>query len=71
MRFHPVTLACGGTRMPLLLATARNRVAIGQALIAAGADVNLPDHGGVAPLRHAEQRGHSALAALLRAAGAR
>ena len=43
---------------------------VGQ-LIAAGADVNLPDHGGVTPLAHAEQRGQQAMAALLRAAGAR
>ena len=40
-------------------------------LIAAGADVNLPDGAGVTPLRHAEQRGYGAIAALLRAAGGR
>ena len=40
-------------------------------LIAAGANVNLPDHGGVTPLRHAEQRGYHAIATLLRAGGAR
>ncbi len=40
-------------------------------LIAAGANVNLPDHDGVAPLAHAERRGQQAMAALLRAAGAR
>ena len=40
-------------------------------LITAGADVNLADHGGVTPLRHAEQRGYGAIATLLRTAGAR
>lgn len=40
-------------------------------LLAAGADVNLPDHDGVTPLAHAEQRGQQAMAALLRAAGGR
>lgn len=43
---------------------------VGQ-LIAAGADVNLPDGSGVTPLRLAEQRGYGAIAALLRAAGGR
>jgi ankyrin repeat protein len=41
------------------------------ALIEAGADVNLPDRDGVSPLRHALDRGQAAIAALLRAAGAR
>lgn len=41
------------------------------ALIAGGADVNLPDGEGVTPLQHAEQRGFPEIAALLRAAGAR
>ncbi len=45
--------------------------AIAAQLVAAGADVNLPDHDGVSPLAHAEQRGQQAMAALLRAAGAR
>ncbi len=40
-------------------------------LIAAGADVNLPDAEGVTPLEHAERRGYRPIAALLRAAGAR
>lgn len=40
-------------------------------LIAAGADVNLPDRDGVSPLEHAERRGYTAIAAMLRAAGAR
>ncbi|MNX13860.1 Ankyrin repeats (3 copies) [compost metagenome] len=40
-------------------------------LIAAGADVNLPDRDGVAPLAHAERRGYTAIAAMLRDAGAR
>ena len=38
-------------------------------LIAAGADVNLADHGGVTPLAHAERRGYRTIAADLRAAG--
>ena len=40
-------------------------------LIAAGANVNLPDHDGVTPLAHAERRGQQAMATLLRAAGGR
>lgn len=40
-------------------------------LIAAGADVNLPDRDGVSPLAHAERKGHREIARLLRAAGAR
>lgn len=40
-------------------------------LVDAGADVNLPDRDKVTPLRHAEQRGQAAIAAILRAKGAR
>ena len=40
------------------------------ALIAAGADVNLPDSDGVTPLRHARARGYKAIEAALVAAGA-
>lgn len=40
-------------------------------LVAAGADVNLADGGGVSPLQHAISRGHGEIAAILRAAGAR
>jgi uncharacterized protein len=39
-------------------------------LVAAGADVNLADGQGVTPLAHARQRGHSAIADILLAAGA-
>ncbi len=39
-------------------------------LIAAGADVNLPDFDGVTPLQHAQARGFIIIADLLRAAGA-
>lgn len=40
-------------------------------LIAADADLDLPDEDGVTPLQHAEQRGQREIAAKLRAAGAR
>ena len=40
-------------------------------LLAHGAAVNLPDAQGVTPLRHAEQRGQTAVVALLRGAGGR
>jgi uncharacterized protein len=42
-----------------------------RALVAGGADVNLPDGDGVTPLAHAQQRGYVAIARILRAAGAR
>jgi ankyrin repeat protein len=42
-----------------------------QALIEAGADVNLPDGDGVTPLQHARRRGYGAIASLLQDAGAR
>ena len=40
-------------------------------LIAAGADLNLPDNTGHSPLHHAQQRGQIEIATLLRDAGAR
>lgn len=40
-------------------------------LIAADADLDLPDRDGVTPLQHAEQRGQREIAGMLRAAGAR
>lgn len=40
-------------------------------LVAAGANVNLADGGGVTPLAHAQRRGFSEIAAILQAAGAR
>lgn len=40
-------------------------------LVAGGADVNLPDPGGVTPLTHAQRRGQQGVADLLQAAGAR
>jgi len=40
-----------------------------KALLAAGANPNLPDHAGLTPLVHAERAGNTELAALLRAAG--
>ena len=42
-----------------------------EALIAAGANVNLPDGDGVTPLQHAQRRGYQAIATLLQDAGAR
>ncbi|MGE8149885.1 ankyrin repeat domain-containing protein [Pseudomonas vancouverensis] len=39
-------------------------------LIAAGADLNIPDHSGVSPLQQAERRGQTAIARQLREAGA-
>ena len=42
-----------------------------QALIEAGANVNLPDRGGKTPLALAQGRGYDAMAARLRQAGAR
>lgn len=42
-----------------------------QLLLAAGANPNLADGDGVRPLRHAQQRGYTAMADLLRAAGGR
>ena len=40
-------------------------------LVEGGADPNLPDAEGVTPLEHAEQRGYSEMAEILRGAGAR
>ena len=40
-------------------------------LVEGGADPNLPDGEGVTPLQHAEQRGYSQMAGILREAGAR
>ena len=40
-------------------------------LVAAGADVNLPDQAGTTPLRHAAQRGYLDMVEILQAAGAR
>lgn len=46
-------------------------VATVRALVAGGVDVDRPDRDGVGPLRHAERRGFTEIAAILRAAGAR
>ncbi|MFN4160634.1 MAG: ankyrin repeat domain-containing protein [Stenotrophomonas sp.] len=56
-----IILADGGAR----------HVEIVRQLIAAGADVNLPDGEGVSPLQHARQRGYREMEVLLLAAGAR
>jgi ankyrin repeat protein len=40
-------------------------------LVAAGADVNIPDRDGITPLLHARQRGHHGMVDILQAAGAR
>jgi hypothetical protein len=42
-----------------------------EALVKAGADVNIPDRGGVTPLAHARARGFAAMVRILEAAGAR
>jgi ankyrin repeat protein len=42
-----------------------------QALVSAGADVNIADRQGVTPLQHAKQRGFAAMVKILEAAGAR
>jgi ankyrin repeat protein len=49
--------------------TAHQRIV--ELLIDADADLDLADKDGVTPLQHAEQRGQRAIAAKLRAAGAR
>ncbi len=46
-------------------------VATVRALVRGGVDVDLPDADGVRPLAHAERSGQRAVAAILRAAGAR
>ncbi len=40
-------------------------------LVAAGADVNIKDSGGISPLGHAQRRGFGEIAAILQGAGAR
>jgi hypothetical protein len=47
------------------------RTEIVRLLVAAGANVNLPDGNGVSPLAHARQRGFTAIVKVLEAAGAR
>ena len=42
-----------------------------QALVAAGANVDLPDRSGVSPLRHARSRGYGAMVKILATSGAR
>jgi ankyrin repeat protein len=42
-----------------------------EALVKAGADVNIADRAGVTPLTHARRRGYAAMAGILQAAGAR
>jgi hypothetical protein len=42
-----------------------------EALVQAGADVNIPDRQGVTPLGHARQRGYAGMVRILEAAGAR
>jgi len=49
----------------------KRHTAIVKALIAAGANVNIADRAGARPLKLARGRGHSAIAKLLEAAGAR
>jgi ankyrin repeat protein len=42
-----------------------------EALVEAGADVNLPDRDGKTPLRHARTRGYAQIGRILERAGAR
>jgi hypothetical protein len=42
-----------------------------RALVAAGANVNIPDRAGVTPLAHARGRGYREMTAILEKAGAR
>jgi hypothetical protein len=48
---------------------AANYVAIVQALVEAGCDVNLPDRAGLTPLAHARNRGYTQIARILERAG--
>lgn len=48
-----------------------NHQAIVRMLVAAGADLNLADGDGVTPLRHARQKGYTAIVETLQSAGAR
>jgi uncharacterized protein len=49
----------------------RNHTETLDALVRAGANVNIPDRQGVTPLGHARQRGYAAMVRILEAAGAR
>jgi uncharacterized protein len=49
----------------------RNHTETLDALVKAGANVNIPDRQGVTPLGHARQRGYAAMVRILEAAGAR
>lgn len=42
-----------------------------QLLVAAGADVNLPDRDGITPLQHAKQKGYKEIAGILESVGAK
>ena len=48
-----------------------NHTATVEALVKAGADVNIPDRHGITPLGHARPRGYSQMARILESAGAR
>lgn len=49
----------------------KNHTATLQALVKAGANVNIADRAGIAPLRHARTRGYAEMVKILEAAGAR
>ena len=63
--FEVIDLPVGATR-DLPRTAPRERL-----LVAAGADVNLADSGGITPLAHAQRRNFAEIVAILRGAGAR
>ncbi|MER2177333.1 MAG: hypothetical protein ABS955_06490 [Stenotrophomonas maltophilia] len=68
---HVNNLQCTALLEAIILADGGPRhVEIVRQLIAAGADVNLPDGEGVSPLQHARPRGYREIETLLLAAAA-
>lgn len=67
----PIEARDKAKRTAPLITTRANVAEAAAALIDAGADVNLADGEGVAPLAHAKSRGYSDMIRMLEAAGAR